>query len=270
MVSGGRNASTSTSRSSRSCTARAYSARFRRWNGREPGLGLSAARAIDARLERGGQRRISRSAPAGARRPAASCRRAACGSSSRRRRRARRRRRRRSGQRQPAGLAAIAVAVGAVLLDHRRLLGGGQRRGARRRAMRRPPAAHGEPVRGRAARAWPGRRERRTPPDSSCPSGQADRLPSSEPGDQPHRSRRAASRGSSARDALVIVLRAQLLEQLERFRIRLRALHRAVGHVGGGLPSRLTAFTSAPFETRYRIISTSPRAAAWCSAVLPS
>src|SRR5262245_6999364 len=36
------------------------------------------------------------------------------------------------------------------------------------------------------------------------------------------------------------------------------------------LPSRLTALTSAPFETRYWIISTSPRAAALCSAVLPS
>jgi len=35
-------------------------------------------------------------------------------------------------------------------------------------------------------------------------------------------------------------------------------------------PSRLMAFGSAPLATRYKIISTSPRAAALCIAVLPS
>ncbi len=43
MVSGGRYAATSTSRLSRSRTALLYSARFRRWNGRDPGLGFAAA-----------------------------------------------------------------------------------------------------------------------------------------------------------------------------------------------------------------------------------
>src|SRR5262245_18098039 len=42
-VSGGRNEFTSTSMPSRSRTARAYSARFSRWNGRHPGLGFNAA-----------------------------------------------------------------------------------------------------------------------------------------------------------------------------------------------------------------------------------
>jgi hypothetical protein len=43
MVSGGRNVVTSTSTFSRSRTAFWYSARLSRWNGREPGFGLSAA-----------------------------------------------------------------------------------------------------------------------------------------------------------------------------------------------------------------------------------
>ena len=42
-VSGGRNEFTSTSMPSRSRTARAYSARFNRWNGRHPGFGFNAA-----------------------------------------------------------------------------------------------------------------------------------------------------------------------------------------------------------------------------------
>src|SRR5476649_184864 len=45
MVSGGRNAVTSTSMPSRSFTACWYSERFSRWNGRQPGFGLSAAAA---------------------------------------------------------------------------------------------------------------------------------------------------------------------------------------------------------------------------------
>ena len=43
IVSGGRYADTSTSMASRSRTARAYSARFNRCDGREPGLGWRAA-----------------------------------------------------------------------------------------------------------------------------------------------------------------------------------------------------------------------------------
>ena len=43
MVSGGSSAETSTSTSSRSFTARAYSARLSRWKGRQPGFGLTAA-----------------------------------------------------------------------------------------------------------------------------------------------------------------------------------------------------------------------------------
>src|SRR6185436_19097573 len=39
-----------------------------------------------------------------------------------------------------------------------------------------------------------------------------------------------------AGDALVVVLRAELLEQRHRFGERLDALHRAVGHVGGRPP----------------------------------
>ena len=45
IVSGGRNALTSTSMPMRSRTARAYSARFSRWNGRQPGFGRAAAAA---------------------------------------------------------------------------------------------------------------------------------------------------------------------------------------------------------------------------------
>ena len=45
IVSGGRNAVTSTSMPTRSRTARWYSARLRRWNGRHPGFGFSAAAA---------------------------------------------------------------------------------------------------------------------------------------------------------------------------------------------------------------------------------
>src|SRR5437773_6377788 len=45
MVSGGRNAVTSTSIPTRSRTACWYSARLSRWNGRQPGFGLSAAAA---------------------------------------------------------------------------------------------------------------------------------------------------------------------------------------------------------------------------------
>src|SRR5579862_945300 len=45
IVSGGRNALTSTSRSTRSRTDRSYSARLSRWNGRRPGFGCSGARA---------------------------------------------------------------------------------------------------------------------------------------------------------------------------------------------------------------------------------
>ena len=44
-----------------------------------------------------------------------------------------------------------------------------------------------------------------------------------------------------ARDALVIVLRAQAFEQLDRLGIRLHALHRAVGHVHRGLAAAIHA-----------------------------
>ena len=57
IVSGGRYVETSTSTLSRSRTAFAYSARFRRWNGREPGFGLSAACTIHPRFERRQQAR---------------------------------------------------------------------------------------------------------------------------------------------------------------------------------------------------------------------
>jgi hypothetical protein len=43
IVSGGSSAETSTSIASKSRIARAYSARLRRWNGRQPGSGLVAA-----------------------------------------------------------------------------------------------------------------------------------------------------------------------------------------------------------------------------------
>jgi hypothetical protein len=39
--------------------------------------------------------------------------------------------------------------------------------------------------------------------------------------------------------ALVIVLRAETLEQLDRLGVRLRALHGAVGHVDGGLAAAI-------------------------------
>ena len=80
---------------SRSRTARAYSARLARWNGRDPGIGIERGRAIDAGFERGRELRAAASPSGRWRRAAASCRPEASESSSRRRPRAPCRRRRR-------------------------------------------------------------------------------------------------------------------------------------------------------------------------------
>ncbi len=78
MVSGGKNVLTSTSTSSRSRTARAYSARLARWNGRNPGLGLSAAarsiRSSSVRASPSSASPSGRFAPAGGIMPARSFR----------------------------------------------------------------------------------------------------------------------------------------------------------------------------------------------------
>ena len=59
-VSGGRNELTSTSKPSRSRTARAYSARLSRWNGRQPGIRIHRGDAVDLRFERVDERRDRR------------------------------------------------------------------------------------------------------------------------------------------------------------------------------------------------------------------
>ena len=118
MVSGGSSALTSTSSASRSLTARAYSTRLSRWNGRRPGFGAQRRRAIDPRLERLDQREQRGVRRDAARRAAASCRRAACGSSSRRPRRAAAAcAASNDASESAAGFASLAVAPGAVLLD---------------------------------------------------------------------------------------------------------------------------------------------------------
>jgi hypothetical protein len=49
----------------------------------------------------------------------------------------------------------------------------------------------------------------------------------------------------------MVVLRAEALEQRDRLGERLHALHRPFAESTVVWPLRLTAFTSAPFDTRY-------------------
>ena len=71
--------------------------------------------------------------------------------------------------------------------------------------------------------------------------------------------------------ALVVVDRAEALEQLDRLRIRLRALHRSIRHIDRRLARAIDLLhVGALRRPGNAIISLSPRAAAWCTAVLPS
>ena len=95
--SSGSQSPASTSRSSRSRMACAYSARLRRWKGRLPGIGSERGSLVQAPLQSLGQVEQRLGVRAARDPAAASCRPAACGPSARRRRRARPRPVRRSG-----------------------------------------------------------------------------------------------------------------------------------------------------------------------------
>src|SRR5262249_58350742 len=73
---------------------------------------------------------------------------------------------------------------------------------------------------------------------------------------------RTASAKPLTRDTFVIVLRAELLEQLDRFRIRLHALHRTVRHIDGGLPVPFDERHVAVLHTRESALPVVPPAAA--------
>ena len=157
MVSAGSSAVTSMSRASRSLTARAYSARLRRWKLRDPGTGVRAASASIRRLE--GRRHVGQRRPVGA-----------LGASRRHHLGAQLADHLlgqlaiveqpggvEGGQRQATGLAALAVAGGAVLLHGGGVRGGVEGRRAPASWSAAAPAAprRGLPV---TVRATPGPR----------------------------------------------------------------------------------------------------------------
>ena len=137
------------SRASRSWTARAYSARFRRWNDAPARIGLASAAAIERRLERGGERRqrVASGPLRAGRRHHAGAQLAdhLLGDVDR----LGRLRDVVGRERQPARFRAIAVAGHAVLLDQGGLIGGGacghraRSRSDRRHCFRRAGGAGG-------------------------------------------------------------------------------------------------------------------------------